>query len=195
MIIDAGACKGKYIEILAGKVNGCSIIAIECDKDHIKMLKEKNYPNVTICEKALVGYEPKEKLVYYKYLGLPYSGSVGYEKTYIKKKLARKYKGVKKHEIETLGINDIFSEFDINRIDYLKMNIEGSERDVMAAMTEETASKIDQISVSIHTKILSDLTSSPLKATAGTDVKDRLNELGFDARRVARRLIYGARKA
>jgi len=192
VIIDAGACMGKYIEAISKRIKGCKIVAIECDRDHIEVLREKNYSNVTLCEKALIGYNQKEKMVYHKYVGLPYSGSVGFEKTYIKDRLSRKFKGIERYEVETFGINDIFSEFGIDRIDYLKMNIEGAERDVLAAMTEETASRIDQISVSIHTRILGDLTSSPLKKSAGVDILDRLNDLGFNAQKVDRRLMYGS---
>jgi FkbM family methyltransferase len=191
VIVDAGACRGEFIKIM----NQCSqsakskIMAIECDKDNINILREKNFPNVTICEKALVGYGSRKNLIYHKYIGRPYSGSVGYEKTYIKK--CGEFKGIQKYEVETLGINDIFSELGIDRIDYMKMNIEGLERDVMAAMTEETASRIDQISISIHANILSDLSSTSLKKSARIDIIQRLNELGFKAWKIDRRLIYG----
>ncbi len=190
VIVDAGACMGKYIEIMNKRIKGCKIMAIECDRENIETLREKNFSNVTICEKALIGYSFRGRMVYHKYVGLPYSGSIGYEKTYIKKN-TRKFKEVIKYEVETFGINDIFTEFDIDRIDYLKMNIEGAERDVLAAMTKETALRIGQISVSIHTKIHDDLASSPLKDSVKTDAIQRLNELGFTAWKVARRLTYG----
>ncbi|GAH44978.1 unnamed protein product [marine sediment metagenome] len=189
VIVDAGACKGEFIEKIIKKNSTYKIIAIECDKDNIEILREKSFPNVTICEKALIGHKPKEKLFYHQYTGFPESGTVGYEKTYIKKH--RKFAGITKYEIETLGINDIFSELNIDRIDYMKMNIEGSERDILATMTGETASRIGQISISTHTKILSDLSSTFLKRSAEIDVIQRLNELGFKAWEVGRRLVYG----
>lgn len=189
VIIDAGACRGRFIEEIIKKITTYKIMAIECDRDNVEILRERNFPNVTICEKALIGHKPKKKLFYYQYVGFPESGTVGYEKTYIKK--FRKFAGIKRHEIETLEINDIFSEFGIDRIDYMKMNIEGSERDILAAMTKETASRIGQISISIHTKILLDLKSSPFEASAKIDIIQRLNQLGFRAWKVDRRLIYG----
>lgn len=191
VIIDAGACMGKYTEIMNERFKSCRIIAIECDKENIDILREKNFSNVTICEKALIGHKSKGKMVYHKYVGLPYSGSVGYEKTYLKKRLHGKCKEVYKSMVDTLAINNIFSEFGIDRIDYFKMNIEGAERDVLLAMTEETASRIGQISISIHANIFDDLDSSPLKQSAGVDILDRLIELGFTASKVRRRLMYG----
>lgn len=193
IIVDAGACMGNYIETLNGKIKKCKIIAIECDPDNVLALKKRGFENVTLCEKALVGHKQKDVVIYHKYFGLPYSGSVGYEKTYIKQN-TRKYHGMMKYEVEAFGINDIFSEFGIDRIDYLKMNIEGMERDVLAAMTQETASKIDQISVSIHAKILKDLEISSLRDTAETDMRARLKELGFNVEKVDRRLFYGVRE-
>lgn len=192
VIVDAGAYTGEFIETMNQHRQSAKskIMAIECDRDNIKMLRERNFPNVTICEKALVGYKPGENLIYHKYIGFPQSGSVGYEKTYVKKHEG--LKEIQKYEVETLGINDIFSELGIDRIDYMKMNIEGLERDVIAAMTEETASRIDQISISLHPKILSDLSSTSLKRSAKVDIIQRLNELGFKAWKVAPKMIYGA---
>ena len=192
VIVDAGACFGKYVNMMKKRIPECKVIAIECDKENLKVLKKEIPSDVIICEKALVGHRRENKLIYYQYLGLPYSGSVGYEKTYIKK--YRKYEGTIEYEVETLGINDIFSEFGIDRIDYLKMNIEGIERDILAAMTEETASRIGQISLSIHTRIRDDLDSSPLRESSGIDMIERLRELGFKTEKVDRRLIYGIRE-
>ncbi|KKL01983.1 hypothetical protein LCGC14_2626700 [marine sediment metagenome] len=191
VIVDAGACMGKYIEIMNERIDKPRIFAIECDMENIEILKEKDFPNTVINEKALMGHRSKERMIYHKYVGLPYSGSVGYEKTYLKKRLHGKCKEIYKRLVDTFAINDIFSEFGIDRIDYLKMNIEGAERDVLLAMTEETASRIDQISISIHAKIREDLEASPLKESAGVDILDRLNDLGFNASKVDRRLMYG----
>ncbi len=194
IIVDAGACMGKYIEVLNERIDGCRIFAIECDRDNVRILREKKFPhNVKICNKALVGIKPKKNFTYHQYIGLPYSGTVGYEKEYIKKR--RRYKGVLKYSVRNLGINDMFSEFRVDRIDYLKMNIEGMERDILAAMTKETASRIGQISLSIHTNIRDDLNSSPLKASTEIDMRARLKELGFNVEKVDRRLFYGAREA
>ena len=190
VVVDAGACKGKYVEMLNERIYGCRIFAIECDRDNLEILRGKKFPpNVKICSKALVGIKPKKNFIYHQYIGLPYSGTVGYEKAYVKKH--RDYKGVIKYSVRTLGINDMFSEFGIKKIDYLKMNIEGMEREILAAMTKETASRIGQISVSIHTKIHDDLASSPLKNSVKTDAMQRLAELGFNASHVDRRLTYG----
>ncbi len=190
VVVDAGACKGKYVEMLNERIYGCRIFAIECDRDNLEILRGKKFPpNVKICSKALVGIKPKKNFIYHQYIGLPYSGTVGYEKAYVKKH--RDYKGVIKYSVRTLGINDMFSEFGIKKIDYLKMNIEGMEREILAAMTKETASRIGQFSLSIHTKIRDDLNCSPLKASTEIDIRGRMEELGFKVQKVDRRLFYG----
>jgi len=186
IIVDAGACTGGFIKRWGQHREKMEykIIAIECDRDHVKTIKSRNLRNIVICNKALVGHKPKQKPTYYKYLGRPTSGSVGYIKQYIINK--KDFTGMKQYKVNTLPVNKIFSEFKIRKIDYLKMNIEGSERNVLRAMTHKTASKIKQISVSIHTNVLSGISQE--------SIISRLHELGFVAWAIRRKEIYGFRE-
>jgi len=183
IIVDAGACIGEFIEALHRHEQGmkCKIMALECDRDNIKTLKEKNYYNVTIYPKALIGNNSDGKIIFYQYLGLPHSGNVGFIKKYLLNH--KDFRGMLKYEVEILRINDIFSALNVDRINYMKMNIEGAERDVLGMMTKKTASKIDHVSVSIHANFLPGISYST--------ITERLVELGFDAWKAGDREIYG----
>jgi len=167
IIVDAGACWGGFIEGLREHENGknCRVIAIECEKYNIRKLKERNYHNVTVCEKALVGQDFDDKPVFYQIAGYTQWGN-------FYKKHPGDFAEIKEYEVETLKINDIFSVFDIKWIDFLKMDIEGSEGDILKTMTEETAVKIGQMSIEVHDwdGFLS-----------VSDVIERLGDLGFSA--------------
>lgn len=170
IIVDAGACWGGFIECLREHERGknCRVIAVECDKDNIKKLKERNYRNTTICDKALVGQDFDDRSVFYQIIGYAQWGNF-YKKT---PGDPTGINEIKEYEVEVLRINDIFSVFDIEWIDFLKMDIEGLERDILKTMTEETAVKIGQVSIEVH-----DWDGFP----SVSDVIEMLGDLGFNA--------------
>lgn len=167
IIVDAGACWGGFIECLREHESGrnCRIIAIECDKDNIKKLRERNYRNVMVCKKALVGQDSDNRPIFYQVIGKPEWGN-------FYKKHPGDFAEIKEYKVKTLKINDIFSVLDINWIDFLKMDIEGSEGDILKTMTEETAVKIGQMSIEVHDwdGFLS-----------VSDIIEKLSDLGFNA--------------
>lgn len=182
IIVDAGACWGGFIECLREHERGknCRVIAIECDKDNIRKLKERNYRNVTVCEKALVGQDSDNRPVFYQVVGNPQAGN-------FYKKIPISSTEIKEYEVEVLRINDVFSVFDVERIDFLKMDIEGSEGDILKTMTEDIAAKIGQISIEVH------------KWDGFLSVSDAvqiLGDLGFNAftPNKAKAEIYGKRE-
>ncbi len=149
IIIDAGAAWGDTIEDLraCGQTRLCRIIAFECHRDHIKTLKEQNFHNVTLCEKALVGQDSPDNVTFYQHFGLPGWGNLikAYGKGH------RKFRGIKTYDVEVLKINDLFDYLKIDKIDFLKMDIEGSEYGVLGTMSVAMASKIKQVSMEVHT--------------------------------------------
>ncbi len=151
IIIDAGAAWGDTIEELrtCRQTKSCRIFALECHRDHIKTLEAKKFHNVIIYEKALVGQDSPDNVTFYQHLGLPGWGNL--TKAYGKGH--RKFKGIKTYEVEALRINDLFDYLKIDKVDFLKMDIEGSECGVLETMSREMASKIKQISVEVHVSL------------------------------------------
>jgi FkbM family methyltransferase len=54
------------------------------------------------------------------------------------------------YEVEALTLAGLMKRADITEIDYLKMDIEGAEYDVLYSIDEELANKIHQISFETH---------------------------------------------
>lgn len=143
IIVEAGAARGHTIEDLRQleQTKECKVFAIECNEDNIKTLRKGNFHNVTIYEGALVGQNFGDSVVFYQNIELFQWGN-------LLKPRGMKHKGstgIKEYKVKTLKINDIFSVFGIDKIDFLKLDIEGSEKEVIETMSEETASKIDQL--------------------------------------------------
>ncbi len=60
----------------------------------------------------------------------------------------------KYQEVEFISIYDVFNDYNIEHCDFLKLDCEGSERDIINDLDDDLANKIDQISVEFHNKPL-----------------------------------------
>ena len=182
IIIDAGACFGLFIEALRKKpeASKCRVIALECDRDNAKALERKKFLNLKICKRALVGQSSAKNTLFYQYVGLP-----GWGSTINRRVWHKKCKEVRKYEVGTVRINDIFKDLSIEHIDFLKMDIEGAEMEVLDTMTRKTASKITQLSVEVHKPPLQE--SRPV-------FKKMLERLGYKAQIVGVDVVYGIQK-
>ena len=149
IIVDVGACEGDVIKELRGykQTRRCKIFAIECNKKLAKNLRKQNLFNVEICEKALVGQDIEGDVLFYEGRRGTNWGSIA------PALVSERWKDATDiYKVKTLKINDIFDEFGIDRIDYMKMDIEASEKMIIETMSEKTAEKIKQISTEIHWK-------------------------------------------
>ena len=170
IIIDVGACIGNVTKRLREhrQTMRCKIFAIECDKRNLEILKKQNFYNVEIYEKALVGQNTKGPVKFFRCKRGPNWGSIEPAN-----QTSRWRDATESYDVDTIKINDIFDEFGIDKIDYMKMDIEGSEKLTFETMSVETAEKIKQISVEVHW---------PDKSVGITMawVSERLEQLGFE---------------
>lgn len=169
IIIDAGSCRGSFIDFIRKHLN-CKIYAIEPCKTHVEFLNSKNYLNVKVFNKALVGKSIVKYINFNEYVGLPEWGSI-YNRNIIHPKL----KKVISYDVEVINVNDVFKVLGIDYIDYLKLDIEGAEHDVINSMFLETASKIRQISIEVHGIPGSSSTHNDFVAS----LKDSITNLGY----------------
>ena len=171
IIVDAGACEGDvFVRLREHKqTSKCKIFAIECDRINLEIIKKHSFfYNIEIIEKALVGQNIEGPV---KFIRCKRGSNWGSIKP---ANITDRWKDAEdSYDVETLKINDIFNEFGIEKIDYMKMDIEGSEKMILETMSMETAKKIKQISVEVHW----------LNVGVGLTMKwakERLNELGFE---------------
>ena len=149
IIVDAGSSNGDSIMIFREHTN-CLICAIEPNRDlFLQMIEELFMPgklqginkNFLFSNKALVGNSYSDFINFYQFS----------KASSIIKDLYKDSDGkIIPCYVRTIKIGDLFNEFGIQKIDYLKLNIVGAEQDVIKDMPQETANKIIQISVHIY---------------------------------------------
>jgi FkbM family methyltransferase len=117
-IIDAGANIGFTSVFLANRYPSAQIISIEPDDENFTYLQEnvKHYPNITPLKSALWHQKDKINIV-----------DKGYGKRGL---MIEKNEG--SHVLHATSINDLLVEYKFHSLDILKMDIEGSEKEVFS---------------------------------------------------------------
>jgi FkbM family methyltransferase len=158
-IIDVGANIGGFIDKIRANGINSHIIAIEASNTNIDILLKKHCDNVTLMHKALVGLNHPKIVTFTEVRGLLEWGSA----TDINENRKRTHGKCIKYEVEAITLEDLIKE----DIDYLKMDIEGSETDVIKTLSPELAKHIRQISFEIHNH-------------DEIELKDLLSKLNYD---------------
>lgn len=118
LVIDAGANEGILSLIYSRKVTSTgNVFAFEPDKINIKIFNNnlslnKNTSNIRLLEKGL--WNKTDSIEFYE------SGTVGSSVFYQKNKWIKKF-------ISTISIDDFVASEKINKLDFIKMDIEGAE--------------------------------------------------------------------
>jgi len=130
VFIDIGAHIGKYALKIAREVGETGlVIAVEPNPDNYQMLQRgimlNNLKNVVALNMAAWNEESTLKL---------FTGHLaGHHSTKIDWKLGW-------HEVNARPMDDVIEEFDINRVDWIKIDVEGAEWEVLLGL-EKTINK------------------------------------------------------
>lgn len=138
IIIDAGANIGIFSRIIREICKDALIIAIEPEEQNFKLMKKNLNGKQYICKKNGL-WNKKSKLI----VESSEAGEWGFT-----------VKETKKDKYDILGISivDIMKEKNINYIDVLKMDIEGSEYEVFDDSCDDWLDKVKIIIMEIHDK-------------------------------------------
>lgn len=156
-VVDAGACEGHFVDAMKHHGFHGSIHMLECNPTNIEVLRNRmlnrtlNY-YAKLYEVALVGQEWPENTAakFHEFVGLPEWGNItGIHLDTKHPKLQK----IHDHHVEVVRINDLFDFLKVDYIDYLKMDIEGSEGEVIETMTSDTAMRIGQLSFEVHDNV------------------------------------------
>lgn len=133
-IIDAGAHIGTSAIFFAKKYPNAKIIAVEPEKSnfHILLKNTSNYKNIFAINAAIWGYDDR------KTLQSRFTGSWGYTIAE-----TQNHTESTEQEINCITIKSIMEKYHIDSIDLLKMDIEGSEKNVL----EHSSTWIDSVAV------------------------------------------------
>lgn len=145
IIIDAGSNIGNFIDKIRSIGIKSNIVAIEPCKSNVNILNNRNIENVEIINKAMVGIGEINTIMFTEIDGLSEWGSVTDINTDRGLSKGRK---TYRYPVEVVTLDDLITKY--GEIDYLKMDIEGCETDVILTMNSDMSSKVKQISMEIH---------------------------------------------
>jgi FkbM family methyltransferase len=146
VIVDAGANIGLTSIYFANKYPGAKIIAIEPEQSNFVLLKEnvEQYPNIVPIQAALWDKNETINLID------PGLGKWGFmtEKSNSSKTLTSN----NLHTVSALTVNKIMQDYNLTKIDILKMDIEGAEKEVFSN-TSSWIENVDSIIIELHERM------------------------------------------
>jgi FkbM family methyltransferase len=167
-VVDLGACKGEFVDSLNNFFKIKKAILVEANPTNFITLTEKN--NYVLYNK-IISKNSNEILDFYEDEKSPYNGSKNFN-----------YFNGKVHKISTINLEDIVKENNLSIIDILKIDIEGSEYDILPFISDEVYSIIKQITVEFHDFI------DPSLKTKTNEIIQKLEGLGFS--RISKPINY-----
>ena len=159
VVVDAGAHKGEFSQTLAERF-GCRCYLVEANPDLATQLSQQGFKNVLPA--ALSAGDGRARFVH---RANKESGGI----------FAREGEaGAVTVEVETLSLPTLSRRIGVERIDLLKLDIEGAEFDLVAKTPDEVLRRIGQITVECH-DFLPEFKGRGLYEA----LRDRLEVLGF----------------
>lgn len=135
-IIDLGACRGEFINEINKNYKVKKAILVEPNPTNFRLLvKEKNY----VLYNNLISDKEGESIKFWEDPNSPYNGST----------LFNYFNGIE-HEIKSISLDRIITDNNIDYIDILKIDIEGSEYDLLENISPDVLEKVRQITVEFH---------------------------------------------
>jgi FkbM family methyltransferase len=168
VIVDLGACRGEFVNEMNNLFKIKKAVLVEANPTNFKTLENKE--NYILYNKA-ISDKSGDTIEFYEDTNSPYNGS----------KFFNYFNGVK-HEISTISLEDIIDENNLDYIDILKVDVEGSEYDIMPNISDEVYSKIKQITIEFH-----DFIDVNLKVKT-ENIINKLELLGFN--RISKPIRY-----
>jgi FkbM family methyltransferase len=136
IVIDLGACKGEFISELSKQYKIKKAVLVEANPNNFKLLgNDENY----ILYNNIINNKNDDTQIFYEDINSPYNGS----------NVFNYFNGIR-HEIKTITLDEILIQNNIDYVDILKIDIEGSEYDVLPSISNEIYDKIRQITVEFH---------------------------------------------
>lgn len=144
VVVDIGAHIGSFTVFAAKKAMNGRVFAFEPYKETYDLLVQNitlnNLTNVNLSNIAVSNKETVKKL----FVG---EGNIGgssfYKKTYSKQTV----------DVSTISPEEIFIKNNLERMNFLKMDVEGAEYDILLNASSEILKKIDKIIIEFHDNV------------------------------------------
>lgn len=167
IVVDIGANLG-FFSVYAKEKEPSKIYCFEPSEELYDSLKtnigfDKNF----VFQKAISGEDGKNNFLYYDI-----SSASG--------RLCNNEEGG--YEVETIGVNNLIKFLGVDKINYLKIDCEGCEKNIFENITKETISKIDKMVIEYHSEEIKEL------------IIRKLNEFGVEINKIENQLIFAHQK-
>jgi len=163
VVVDVGAHIGSF-SVMAARI-AHRVFAYEPEPSNYQMLKRNtelnDLKNLTLFELAVSGSSGYQEFCTYE------DGSTG---THFLSQKGSPH-AVKKR-VQTISLEDIIEREGLSRIDFLKLDCEGAEHDILRNMSLDTAAQIRGIAMETHYA----------HPESSIDIPARLKELGFEVK-------------
>lgn len=153
VIIDAGANAGYASIYFANRFPNATIYAIEPDSGNFEMLKKNTAPYCQI--------NCLQKAIWNKTAALTIKDDGNGEWAFSIEETTEKNKA----DVEAITFTDLIKDFDLSTIDILKIDIEGSEKEVFSEGYEPWLSKTKCLIIEVHDGLKKGCSKSVFKAT------------------------------
>ena len=138
IIIDLGACLGEFTLSVSEIFGGIEkSVLIEANPTNFNQIK--SIPN-SIKLNAFVSPDSEGFQKFREDPNSPYNGTSFFDY----------FDGAIQHEIKRISIEQILNDYNIERVDILKIDIEGAEYELLENLDSTILEKIDQITVEFH---------------------------------------------
>ncbi len=174
IIIDGGANIGLATLYFKNKYPNAKIIAIEPEPSNFELLVKntKDYADVVCLNNGIWNKSCRLQII---------DNGDG-NASFLTKELPGNE--TPENAINAITITDIMNQFNIRKLDLLKLDIEGSERDVFKENYDEWLNKTQDIIVEIHPHIHSDAGATILEALGNNFIKKTAGEYHFFSRKI-----------
>jgi FkbM family methyltransferase len=171
VIVDAGAYTGLSTAFFASRFPDAKIIAIEPDEDNFELLAQNtsHFANVHIIRAALWYESGSVSLMD------PGDGAWGLRLLESDVNAGEATSAVRSDSVRAITIADVIRDYDLEKIDLLKVDVEGSEKEIFAA-ANSWISYVDAICIELHDRFKTGCSRSFYKAVEDFPVEVRRGE-------------------
>lgn len=167
-VIDLGACRGEFINEIDNMYNVKKAILVEPNPTNFnQLINKENY----VLYNNLISHNEGEIITFWEDPNSPYNGST----------IFNYFNGIK-HEITSITLEKIIEDNNIEYIDILKIDIEGSEYELLENIDSGILDKVCQITVEFH-----DFIDPNLKLKT-KQILSRIESFGFE--RISKPITY-----
>lgn len=162
-IVDLGACQGEFTLGVLEKFGGIEkCILVEANPTNFNSIPD-SLKNQFIVINNFISFEGEGYSKFIEDPNSPYNGTNFFN--YFSEGIS--------HDIKKISLNDIRNNYDLEKIDILKIDIEGSEYEILESMDYKDFDGIDQITVEFHDFL------DPLLSERTERIVDKIKKIGY----------------